>query len=572
MSGTTDGLIPRSDLERLFRVGLALGSERQRGRLMERILLEAKALANADGGTVYLRTEDDLLCFEILRNDTLEIAVGGSTGATSDLPPIPLFHPDGGENHAHVAAHATHVGRSIHVEDAYEADGFDFDGTRKFDEQSGYRSKSFLTLPMKNQQGRVIGVLQLINARNEAGDIVPFAARHMAVAEALAAQAAVALDAQQQYEAQRHLLESFLQLLATAIDHKSPYTGGHCRRVPVLTEMIVRAMTEARNGPYAAFQLDEEQWYELHIAAWLHDCGKVTTPTHVMDKSTKLEGIRDGLDDVKTRFAVLAAAARARDDCAELEQLQSDLSFLESVNAGGEFMPEEAQVRVRAIAERRWIDARGDPQPVLTEEEVRNLCIQRGTLTPEERLIINGHMVQTVLMLEALPFPKNLRNVPEIACGHHERMDGRGYPKGLFAGDMSLPARAMAVADVFEALTASDRPYKPAMPLSQSMSIMGRMKVENHLDPELFDFFVSSGVYREYARRHLPPELCDEVDEAELLALKPKPLELPPEAERARRWKGFRPDYAHLVPAGAQRAVFLSGPIDSSADSPSEAS
>lgn len=559
MSGTADGLIPRSDLERLFRVGLALGSERQRDRLMERILLEAKALANADGGTVYLRTEDDLLCFEILRNDTLGIAVGGSTGTTSNLPPIPMFDGDGAENHAHVAAHAAHVGRPIHVEDAYEADGFDFDGTRAFDEQSGYRSKSFLTLPMKNQQGRVIGVLQLINARNEEGVVVPFAGRHMAVAEALAAQAAVALDAQQQYEGQRKLLESFLQLLATAIDHKSPYTGGHCRRVPVLTEMIVRAMTEARDGTYAEFELDEEQWYELHIAAWLHDCGKVTTPTHVMDKSTKLEGIRDGLDEIRTRFAVLLAEARARGDEAEQAALASDLSFLEGANTGGEFMAEEAQARVRSIAARRWTDARGESRPVLTEEDVRKLCIPRGTLTPEERLIINGHMVQTVLMLEALPFPKNLRNVPEIAGGHHERMDGCGYPKGLYAGDMSLPARAMAVADVFEALTASDRPYKPAMPLSQSMAIMGRMKVENHLDPDLFDFFVSSGVYREYARRHLPSELCDDVDEAALLALRPKPLDLPAKEERDRRWDGFLPSYEHLVPAGAQPGLRSDG-------------
>lgn len=552
MSGV-DPNIPSSDLERLFRVGLALGSERHRDRLMERILLEAKALANADGGTVYLRTEEDLLTFEILRNDTLDLAVGGSTGATTDLPPIPLFDVEGRENHAHVAAHAVHQGEAIHVADAYEAEGFDFGGTRVFDEKAGYRSKSFLTLPMKNQQGRVIGVLQLINARDESGEVVPFAGRHMAVAEALAAQAAVALDAQQQYESQRKLLESFLELLATAIDHKSPYTGGHCRRVPVLTEMIVRAMVEAREGAYAEYSLSEEEWYELHIAAWLHDCGKVTTPVHVMDKSTKLEGIRDGLELVRTRFAVLAAEARARSDDAEVRQLQDDLQFLTTANTGGEFMSEEAQARVRGLAKKSYVDAEGRSHPLLEPDEVAALCIPKGTLTPDERLVINGHMVQTVLMLEALPFPKNLRNVPEIACGHHERMNGKGYPKGIYAGDMSLPARAMAIADVFEALTAADRPYKRAMPLSRSMAIMGRMKVDNHLDPDLFDFFVSSGVYRSYASRFLPPELCDEVDEAALLALEPQPFEIPPKTERDKRWHGFLPEYQGLVPGRSGR-------------------
>lgn len=561
------GDIPRADLERLLRVGLALGSERNRDRLLERILLEAKSLANADGGTIYLRTEQDLLQFQILRNDTLDLAVGGSTGTTSDLPPVPLYTPDGRENHAHIAAHAVHAGRAVHVPDAYAADGFDFGGTRRFDAEAGYRSQSFLTLPMKDQRGRVIGVLQLINARDEAEAVVPFADQHLAVAEALAAQAAVALDAQQQYEAQRRLLQSFLEILAGAIDHKSPYTGGHCRRVPVLTEMIVEAMDQDTEGPFAEFTLDEDGWYELHIAAWLHDCGKVSTPIHVMDKATKLEGILDGLDRVRGRFDVLAAEARARDDAAALEELQDELRFLESVNQGGEFMSDEAEARVRAIASRSYVDVLGRRRPLLEADEVDKLCIARGTLTSDERRTINGHMVQTVLMLEALPFPENLRNVPEIACGHHERMDGKGYPRGLFAGDMSLPARAMAIADVFEALTASDRPYKKAMPLSRCMTIMGGMKVANHLDPALFDFFVTSGVYRKYAEAHLPPELCDDVDEEALLALEPKPLELPPLEERELRWQAFLPEYEGLVPAEL-RGRPLSGRRDGRPRSP----
>lgn len=554
-------VIPHADLERLFRVGLALASERDGGRLMERILLEAKAVANADGGSLYLRTDDDQLRFEILRNDTLGVAYGGTTGNRPTLPDVPLFDPvTGAENHGHVVAHAVHLGCPVHVPDAYQAEGFDFGGTRAFDGRSGYRSRSILTLPMKNQEGRVIGVLQLINARDAGGQVVPFHPIHIAVAEALAAQAAVTLDAQQMYEGQKRLLEAFLQLLASAIDHKSPYTGGHCRRVPVLTEMIVKAMHDASDGPYAGFRLSEEEWYELHIASWLHDCGKVTTPTHVMDKATKLEGILDGLEIVRGRFTIAAreveiAHLRAgTDPTSDLDLLHRDLALVERANQGGEVMAREDQDRVRHIAARTYRDARGEERPLLEPEEVEKLCVARGTLTEEERLVINGHMVQTVLMLHALPFPRNLKNVPEIACGHHERMDGNGYPRGLFAQDMSLPARAMAVADVFEALCASDRPYKKALRLSESMAIMGRMKENNHLDPVLFDFFVSSGIYRRYAEMSLPPELCDEVDEAALLAIVPRPFELPPPEERERRWRSFLPAYRKLARGADIRA------------------
>ncbi len=219
---------------------------------------------------------------------------------------------------------------------------------------------------------------------------------------------------------------------------------------------------------------------------------------------------------------------------------------MERVNIGGESLSRAEQDAIRALASRTVVIA-GKRQPLLTADEVENLCIPRGTLTEQERLVINGHMVQTIQMLEALPFPHNLRRIPEYAGGHHEKMDGGGYPRGLFAGDMSLPARMMAVADVFEALTAQDRPYKSAKTLSETMRIMGRMKEDNHLDPTVFDLFVTSGVYRRYADRYLPPELIDDVDEGALLAITPKPFELPPPSTRAARRKGFLPSYQPLV-------------------------
>lgn len=541
-------------LERLHRVGLALGAEKNRDVLVERILLEAKELCDADGGTLYLRTDDDHLAFTIMRNDTLDISMGGTTERAIELPAIPMFRDDE-PNHQNVASHCAILKTSVNIPDAYDAKGFDFSGTKAFDEKSGYRSRSFLTIPMLNQEDRVIGVLQLINARSDDGEVIPFRPGDQEIVEALASQAAIALDNQLLLSSQRDLMEAFIKLIAAAIDDKSPYTGGHCRRVPVLTELLTKAVCEAEEGPFADFDLTEAEWYELHIAGWLHDCGKVTTPVHVMDKATKLETITDRIAEVRTRFAVLKhEAALRRSDAggskeatqryeATIAELDDDLAFLEVANVGGEFMSDDKKARVRSIAERTWTNERGESKPLLTDEEVDNLVISRGTLTESERLIINGHMVQTIRMLEALPFPRDLKRVPEYAGGHHEKMDGGGYPKGLFAGDMSVPARIMAIADVFEALTAQDRPYKKGKPLSEAMRIMGFMKKDNHLDPALFDIFVKSGTYRAYAERYLPPDLIDDVDEAELLAIEPKPFELPDDDTRKKRWEQFLPEY-----------------------------
>ncbi len=547
-------------LELLFDVGLSLTSERDHDRLVEKILIEAKHFCRADGGTIYLVSEDDHLEFAIMRNDTMGAALGGTTGKALDqIPRVPLRDPvTGAPNERNIAAYAANAKQAVNIEDAYEVETFDFSGTKEFDRRNGYRSQSFLTIPMLNNSGRLIGVLQLINAQDpDSREIIAFDSHLQKIVEALASQAAVALDNQQLLAAQRKLMDSFIQLIAEAIDAKSPYTGGHCERLPIITEMITEAVCQADSGPFAEFDLTSEQWYELRIAAWLHDCGKITTPVHVMDKSTKLEGIRDGMDTVRARFEALKRETELEylrrggggDDAAlvaTLAEIDDDLAFLERSSVGGEFLSEEHQQRIRAIAGRTW--RCGDSQrPLLSGEEADLLCISRGTLSEEERLVINGHMVQTVRMLERLPFPPDLKRVPEYAGGHHETMDGQGYPKGIFAGDMSIPARIMAIADVFEALTAPDRPYKRGKPLSETMAIMGRMKERNHLDPQLFDLFVHSGVYRQYAQRYMDPELVDEVNEPALLEITPKGFELPPEQERAERWKDFLPDYRKLL-------------------------
>ncbi len=551
-------------LQVLYKVGLALSAEVNKDRLMELILLEAKALCHADGGTLYVRNEDRLE-FAIMRTDSLGIALGGTTGRPIALPPLVIRDPvTGQQNLNNVATASAALKRSFNIVDAYAAEGFDFSGTKAFDRGNAYRSRSFLTIPLVNQEDHVIGVLQLLNAIDPAtGAVTSFSAEQQNIVEALASQAAVALENKLLLDGQAALLESFIKMIASAIDAKSPYTGGHCERVPMLALMLARSLCAATEGPFASFTLDEHEWYELQIAAWLHDCGKVTTPVHVMDKATKLETISDRIDGIRARFEVLhreaeveywrrvaaggADVAALRADLeATRRALDDDLAFLEHANVGGEFLSPEQQERVREIGRRRYRQG-GRELTLLSEDEVHNLTISRGTLNDAERVVINGHMVQTIRMLESLPFPRHLRRVPEYAGGHHERMDGTGYPRGIFAGDLSIPARVMAIADVFEALTAQDRPYKPGKRLSEAMRIMGMMKRDNHLDPELFDHFVRAGVYREYAERFLPAELIDPVDEAALLAIEPRPYALPPEPERRRRWTEFLPEYRALA-------------------------
>ncbi len=526
--------LPATDpamFRRLIDLGIALSAEHHHPKLMEMILLEAKRICNADGGTLYLMSDDERhLSFEIMRNDTLDIAMGGTTGQSIPFPPLSLYKDDDEEpNYANVATSVALRKEIVNILDAYETHDYDFSGTKSFDKNTGYRSTSFLTVPLLNREREVIGVLQLINARDEKSVVVPFSGEIQPIIEALSSQAAVALENQLLLAAQRELLESFIKLIASAIDDKSPYTGGHCQRVPEITKMLATAACKQKQGPFADFDLDEDQWYELHIAAWLHDCGKVTTPVHIVDKSTKLETIGDRIDMIRDRFellkrdaeiAYLKKIAKSNADkkklkakfVAEIEQLNDDCAFISESNIGGEFMDPEKQERVEAIAARKYTDASGKKIRFLTEEEVYNLRIERGTLTTEERQVINHHIEMTIDMLEALPFPKKLRRVPEYAGGHHEKMDGTGYPRGLMGDQMSVPARIMAIADIFEALTASDRPYKKAKTVSESLRIMGFMNKDKHIDPELFELFLKSGVWKEYAEKYLEPYQLDDID------------------------------------------------------------
>ncbi|NMM43137.1 GAF domain-containing protein [Rhodospirillaceae bacterium KN72] len=433
-----------------------------------------------------------------------------------------------------------------------------------------------LAAPLYNRQGELVGVLLLFETTEMEPALVRFT-------EALSGSAAVTVEARQLIEMQKELFESFIQMTASAIDAKSPYTGGHCARVPDLTKLLAAAADKSTDGPFADFSLTEDDWEAIHVAAWLHDCGKVTTPEFVVDKATKLETIYDRIHEVRMRFEVMKRDAEiaylksvtesgGSDEKRsaleqELAQLDADFAFIASCNVGGEFMTDEQVSRLNDLAKKGWtrtIDDRlgvsheelsrkeREPkkslpavEPLLADRlehrferpetekldcdnpwgfkmdvpellynrgELHNLLIRRGTLTDEDRYKINEHIVQTIKMLEKLPFPKHLRSVPELAGGHHEKMDGTGYPKGLTKDDMSPVARMMAIADIFEALTAMDRPYKKGKKLSEALKIMTFMVKDRHIDPDLFNLFLDARIYESYAEKYMPPEQVDAVN------------------------------------------------------------
>ncbi len=454
---------------------------------------------------------------------------------------------------------------------------------------SGKRVQSVLAVPMLLSDKSVGGVVVLINAIDPISrDVVNFDKKNEHFVDALATQTAVVIENQDLVEAQEKMLDAMIKMVAGAIDAKSPYTGGHCERVPELAIMLCKAASQTKQGPLADFALTtDDEWREFTIAAWLHDCGKVTTPEHVVDKATKLETIHNRIHEVRTRFEVLLrdaeierlqaiyeqgiAPEQANQVFAERkQQLLDDFAFLAMCNVGGEFLEDDKIERIRSIGKQTWVRhfdnrlglsederkrlpdedevalpvmeqllsdrpehlVKRPPTEALDEKfgfkmdvpeylynhgELHNLVVSRGTLTAEERFKINEHIIQTIFILEQMPFPPNLSRIPEIAGGHHETLIGTGYPRKLTKDELSIPARVMAIADIFEALTASDRPYKKAKTLSESIRILSFFKKDRHIDPDLFDLFLTSGIYLEYAKRFLSEDQIDEVDISQYL-------------------------------------------------------
>jgi HD-GYP domain-containing protein (c-di-GMP phosphodiesterase class II)/HAMP domain-containing protein len=514
----------------LNRIGIALSAEKNNNHLLELVLISAKNIINADGCALFTLTEDKQLMLSVLHIDSINLVKDGADGIL-----IPLYDKEGNSNANSVAAYSVLKDKTVNVPDIYTSGAFDFSGNLNFDTQIGYKSQSYLSVLLKNHENEILGVLQLINAQDRLSkEIIPFSDEDQRLLETLASQAAVALSKNKLIEDFKELFDSLVELIATAIDEKSPYTGDHCRRVPELTVMLAEAVSNKSVSNLKEFALSEEERYELKIAALLHDCGKVTTPVHIVDKATRLETIFDRIHMIDTRFEVLkrdtqiafshkklAAFLNGNEgDLSSLEeemgktlqQIDDDRNFVRTCNNGEIIMDESRKERLRDIASKyKWINEKNMEEPIISEEENYMLATASGTITPDERAIINKHIITTGKMLESLHYPKSLRNVPRFALSHHERMDGKGYPRGLTGDQIPIQSRIIAIADIFEALTAKTRPYKKGKTLMEALFILGSMKQEGHIDPDIFDLFISEKVYLRYAEKYLSKEQIDEI-------------------------------------------------------------
>lgn len=518
-------------VERLVAIGSALSSERELDVLLERIVDEARHFTGADGGTLFVVDPDeDVLQWAIVQNESMGLRFGGPSSEPLDpdvFQPIPLYEDDE-PRMSHVAAAVVHDRETVNIADVYdEHDEFDFQGPIQFDESTGYRTRSMLVVPLLHHTSGVVGVLQLINAHDEEQRVVRFDDTFEQLTASLASQAAVAVKNAQLFEALELQFMAFTRSIAMAIDEKSPYTAGHVRRVVDITMRIAGAIAHSTEGPYADVTFDRDDLKALRLAAWMHDVGKITTPEWVVDKATKLETLFDRIELVRTRYELLKARAEIR--CLhrelgraevgdttdlreelnhELAELDREFAFIEEANRGVERMADDDVARIREIASTTFeFDQRQEPR--LTADEVHNLSIRRGTLTREEIEIIRDHAAVSYRMLTQLPFSGPLQRVPEIAAAHHEKLNGDGYPLGLTAEELSIEARILAVADIFEALTAPDRPYKDPTPLSRVLDILGYMVSDGELDEALVAFAIESGVFDEYAQAEIPPQQRD---------------------------------------------------------------
>jgi HD-GYP domain-containing protein (c-di-GMP phosphodiesterase class II) len=584
----------KTTIRRFLEIGSSLTAERDLHSLMNRILREMVDVSRTIGGVIYLLEEDGrALRFEIGRHS------GDQTFEALDeeyAMRVPLEIRNSIISDA--ALRRKMETRRVRVDEIKSVD-------RAVANKLGVKSEhvDLIAVPLLSPRGETLGVVMLVCEAATAKADESVSGHLLSLLKAIAGSAAIALENQQLMMAQKNLMDSLIKLVASAIDRKSPHTGGHCTRVPALAKMLAEAAVKQNYGPFANFRLTDQEWEALELASWLHDCGKVTTPEYVVDKATKLETLYNRIHEIRTRFEVvkrenevkllrefIKGGASLRDVERRITEFNAEIdqeyAVVAEANIGGEGMAPGTIERIKEIAEKRtWTRTLDDrigisheemtrlkavPAPtlpvvehvladkpehiVIREErdqmpednawgfklkvpahkfnlgELHNIGIQRGTLTDEERYIINDHIVQTIIMLESLPFPRHLRNVPEIAGGHHERMDGNGYPRRLMGKDMSVLARIMAIADVFEALTAGDRPYKKAKPLSEAIRIMGAFKRNGHLDPDLLDLFLESNVWMDYSYRFLNPEQMDEPDIRSALAIRPASEPIGPRA------------------------------------------
>jgi HD-GYP domain-containing protein (c-di-GMP phosphodiesterase class II) len=498
-------------------INLELASELDKDKLFDMILTLTRELTHCDAGTLYIKSKDKQhLDFKVVQNKSLNIYMGGLKEEIT-WNSLPLYLENGEENKTMVAAVSALENKIINIPDVYNDKTYNFDGTRNFDKSTGYRSKSMLVIPLINHENDVIGVLQLINKTDTAKEIISFNKNDETVIRALSAQAAMALTNSQLILSLEDFLDAYISTIAKAIDAKSKHTLNHITNISKLAPKIAQEIHENQNI-YKDIQYSKNNIKEIEFAAKMHDIGKISIPESVIDKATKLQFMIDGIELVKERaqilkrdyeIAFLKKEINEKEYIQKLQILEDDINFIEKVNIGSEFMRKDDLNRIEQISKHSYMQ-NGKEVFLISEKEKYNLMIEKGTLTKEEREIMNSHAKLSYEMLSSLPFPKKYENVVHIAVNHHEKLNGEGYPRGLNSEDLVLEDRIMILADIFEALTSSDRPYKKAKKLSEVFKILDFMVKDGEIDSDLLEFFRNSNVLLEYAKENLLPEQIDE--------------------------------------------------------------
>ena len=517
--------IDDSKFQRIMDINIELSSQRNRSKLFEMIVRFARDITHCEGGTLYIKSKDkntkeDVLKFKIIQNSKLGIFLDDKKDL-SDWESLKLFE-NGKENKSLVAAVSAIENKIVNIENVYENNEYNFSGTKKFDKKSGYFSKSMLVIPLINHEDDVIGVLQLINKKDVFNKkIKAFSLEDEVIVKALASQAAMALTNTHLIDSLEEFINSFVSTIGHAIDAKSKHTMNHVDKVVKLARLIAKAIHEDKSL-YKDIKYSDNDFKQIELAAFMHDVGKISMPESIIDKSTKLETIVDRINIVKVKFEVLKKELKILflekkiDENSYLEKIKNldeDFEFLAKANIGGEFMSDEDIKRVQKIGKYSY-ETNGEKTTLLSEEEVESLSIRKGTLTNEEKRIMNSHAQLSLDMLSTLPFPKKYNKVFDIAVNHHEKLNGKGYPRGLTEENLELEHRIMILADIFEALTACDRPYKKGKKLSEVFKILSYMVKDGEIDGELLEFFHKNKVLEEYANNELKPY---QVDESKLL-------------------------------------------------------
>ncbi len=489
-------------IKKLNRIGIALSSQTDLRILLEMIVKEARGFTNSDAGSLY-RKEEDKLIFEVAQNDTLDKRLGEKKKEAFSPFPIPLTKKS-------IAGYVALTGITLNISDVYHLTGEEeYSFNHDFDNRNNYRTTSMLVIPMKDHEGEIIGVLQLINAINEIGNIIPYPKDLQDLISSLASQAAIAVRNAKLIGDIKNLFESLVKYSATAIDARSPHTAGHSRRVSELSVKVAKAINEEENGPLSDIKFSLLEIEELRIAGWLHDIGKIGVREWVLEKANKLND--DRMEAIRNRFMFIKEKIKNEllkreieggynpTDVEEklnsaLKELDDDMEFINIVNKPG-FLKDSDLERLKKITSKKYSNSNGGEENYLTEFEYTNLSVRKGNLTEEEYKNIQSHVIHTYNILRNIPFTKNLKNVPLIAASHHEMLNGTGYPNGLKDKQIPMQARIIGMVDIFDALTAADRPYKASVPLDKALQILRLEAKDNRLDERVVNIFVEKKLY-----------------------------------------------------------------------------